>query len=175
MSVPLRIARLVLRHELPIEALRPYVDPPQRATPAAGQLSLWIRDADGTPERPWTITPETRFDCVALSCRGMKVSVCVARQIASGAQRTRDTWRGQGSEFPTCVTERCAQGRAIREATSGWLERRPEPFLGNRRSPAVQRALNETRARRRLERVGLLGDVPTIDDLDREPASHDGT
>jgi hypothetical protein len=134
-----------------------------RARGLLGLLALWVRDADGLPERPWRVQPNDVVACVTLDCT-VPAHVCVARQLASDVQRTRDTWRGQGSEYPSCVTARCAQGRGIREAldrnaTVAWRGEGPGGRLSRLRSDLQE----QHAARSRLALVGLLDDARTVD------------
>lgn len=101
------------------------------------------------------------FPCSTLHCSKVLARVCIARQRV-GDIETRDTWRGQAARYPHCVTRRCAEGRLVRSR----IGERPE-LAGDRRErprvageaaavlPPQQRA-----AKRRLEAVGLLDEVP---------------
>jgi hypothetical protein len=144
-----------------LEALR--LPPPPRRRGLLGLLALWVRDAEGLPERPWRVQPHDPVSCVTLDCT-VPAHVCVARQLASDAQRTRDTWRGQGSEYPSCVTARCAQGRGIREALEpgakvAWRGEGPGGRLSRLRSDLPE----QHAARTRLAVVGLTEAVSTVD------------
>lgn len=62
------------------------------------------------------------FHCGTLACR-LRARVCIARQLRSErelggdlAPRSSRRKRGIGIEFAHCRSDRCAQGRAIREA-----------------------------------------------------------
>jgi hypothetical protein len=164
--MPLALAeiRRLLRKPNALALIRSAAYPEPRPEPARPQLALWIVDGDGLPPRPWLICGDSQFDCLALGCKGMCARVCVARQAASDAQRTRDTWRGQGFDHPSCVTEKCAQGRAIRAVLDPthamrWRGAGPNARFGKGRSDAVE----QYEARCRLEAVGLLAEVPTVD------------
>lgn len=145
-------------------AVRSLAWPEPHATPTETvQRGLWIVDADGLPPRPWLICGNSEVRCATLGCTVM-ARVCVARQAASDSQRTRDTWRGQGFDYPNCVTERCAQGRAVRDALDPtrlmrWRGAGPGGRFDRGRKDAPQ----QYEARVRLERVGLLDAVPTVD------------
>jgi hypothetical protein len=139
-----------------------YPEPRPRA-PGAPQLVFWALDATGLPERPWRVGPDTVFDCRALGCQ-FTARICVTRQMASDLQRTKDTWRGEASIYPRCVTERCAQGRGIREALDPaagvtWHGAGP----GKRFEPSRRDAVEVARARARLRACGALDEAPTID------------
>jgi hypothetical protein len=134
-----------------------------------GALCLWVVDADGLPPRPWRVYRDT-----VILCRALKAAVpahcCVARQQASDMQRTRDTWRGEASAYPHCVTERCAQGRGIREALDPhasvtWRGAGPGGRIDRLRGgQAAQEA-----ARKRMRLEGLL-DEERILDVTPDPA-----
>ncbi len=95
------------------------------ANPAFGsgsaQLVLWAIDGEGLPPRPWRIGPDFSFRCAALRCP-ITAGECVERQKVTDAQRPSGDARSssgrrcQVSDFPSCDTLRCAQGRGIREA-----------------------------------------------------------
>lgn len=140
--------------------------PPERPDVLPGQLALWVVDAEGLPERPWRLPDSTRFACRALACT-VTARECAFRQAVSAVSRTGDTWRGQASEFPSC-SARCAQGRGIAAALSPatLAEIREEAarharHRGAELSPA-QKAAQE-RARKRMEREGLLDPTPSLD------------
>ncbi len=95
------------------------------------------------------------FPCPTLGVTKMRACICVARQLQGDGQ-TSDTWRGQASRYPSCVSSRCADGRAIR-STLGDPEGGQRPRTGMR--------LEQSMARARLAARGLLDDVPTIDAL----------
>jgi hypothetical protein len=129
------------------------------------QLALWVVDSDGLPPRPWRLYRDSIVDCTTLGCP-VPAHICVARQIAAGLQRTHDTHRGQASEYVTCVTERCAQGRGVRAALD------PQDAVvwkgegaGKRASPTRRRRekAKQNAARSRMESVGLLDEVRTLD------------
>jgi hypothetical protein len=131
---------------------------------AQPQLALWVRDADGLPPRPWRIHPDDHFDCKVLGCKGLRARVCVARQQATDIQRTRQTSRGQGTDYPSCDTRRCAQGRGIREA----LDRRESVTWkgagpGGRFERLAKDVAKQEAARRRLRETGLLDEAPSMD------------
>jgi len=172
MSLALRELRRVLRGPTPLSALRqlaypePRPDPPQRS-----QLALWVVDGPGLPQRPWRVHPDLAFRCEALGCDGVLVRTCVARQLATDAQRTRQSSRGQGTEYPSCDTRKCLQGRGIRAAlgpSAGitW----DGAWVGGRfqRERSRVDARGQDRARDRLDRAGLLDPVRTLD-VDEDP------
>lgn len=163
-AVTLRMLRVALRAPNPLALIRgiAFPEPPPPTTPIP-QLSLWVVDADGLPPRPWRLAPDATVECRTLKCT-LAACRCVARQMASDVQRTKDTWRGEASAYPHCVTDRCAQGRGVRAAldpSAGVTWRGAGPgkrFEASRRDvEAVARA----RARQRAE--GLLDEAPTID------------
>lgn len=129
--------------------------------PCSPQLVLWAQDAPDLPPRPWRIGPEFTFRCAALGstvCAGD----CVRRQQVSDLQRTRDTWRGEGSEYPACVTERCAQGRGIRLAVDADVHfRRVGPGKRQRALRSDLRA--QSVARKRMQTAGLLEEERILD------------
>ncbi|MCM2332759.1 MAG: hypothetical protein NDI82_02295 [Anaeromyxobacteraceae bacterium] len=108
------------------------------------------------------LTPSTPIACQTLHAV-VPASCCVLRQLVSERQRTRDVWRGQGSDHPTC-TERCAQGVAIRAELAGAL---PAAWRGVGPGHRFTRTRDDVeaqyRARMRQERSGLLAPVPTVD------------
>lgn len=118
-TVMLADLRRLLREPSPIRivvALKAIVFPePQPPPQELPQLALWTIDADGLPPRPWRIQADDLFRCRTLGC-DVDARRCVMRQLVSEVQRTKDGWRGQASEYPSCVTEGCAQGRGVREA-----------------------------------------------------------
>ncbi len=174
MSLALARLRIILRLENPMPVLRAlaYPEPPVKC-PELPQAELWVVDASGLPPRPWRVHPESRFDCTTLGCQGLQVKVCVARQLASEKQRTKDSWRGEGGDFPHCVTEKCAQGRGLREALApgvkvSWLGAGPgKRFDRGRKGRALQIA-----AQIRQRRIGLLDRVRVLD-LDPDPTGGD--
>lgn len=107
------------------------------------------------------------FPCKTLGVSRMLAGVCLARQQASEASRTRDTWRGQAPRYPHCQTCLCADGRRIRAKIGGAAGSKQRPQTRQAAAaggwdsdlPPEQRA-----ARDRLAARGLLGDVPTLDE-----------
>jgi hypothetical protein len=85
------------------------------------------------------------------------VRTCLLRQSCCGRQRTQQTTRGQGTYFPSC--DGCAQGAAVR-AEHGALDWRGAGPGGR----FDRSRFGQIAARRRLERVGLLDAVPSIDE-----------
>lgn len=169
MPIAIPELRKILKQPNALAVLRARVYPEPAPEPCRPQLALWVVDDEGLPPRPWLICGDTRFDCRALGCKNLPARICVARQAASDAQRTRDTWRGQGFDYPLCVSERCAQGRAIRAALDPthavrWRGAGPNGRFDRGRSDAVE----QYEARQRLAAVGLLDEVPTVD---AEPAA----
>lgn len=174
MAIPVAIVRKVLSGELPMAFLRSYVMPVARATPTGLQLSLWVVDQDGLAARPWKLDPALEFRCQSLGCT-LKVGTCVLRQQISDAQRTRTASRGQGTQYPHCVTERCAQGRGIRLALGPGIHI-PWSGIGQGKrlqaglSPQQKRSQREAQARQQA--AGLLDEV-TVLDVDEDPNEHD--
>lgn len=115
---------------------------------------------------PEQLSPGSAIFCRRLQCT-LSARVCALRQSASELQRTKDTWRGESSAYPSCVTSRCAQGREVRAAVEAngpirWKGVGPGGrFCRDRHNLRAQH-----QARQRLIRTGALGAVPTID---REP------
>jgi hypothetical protein len=163
-TVPLQVLRAALRMPNPIAVIKDLVfPPPSVGVPQLPQLALWVVDDEGLPPRPWRIYADNVVCCRTLQCT-LRASQCVARQLASDIQKTKDTWRGEASSYPHCVTERCAQGRGVREALDptakvAWRGAGP----GGRFEPGKRGAEAVARARSRLKAVGLLDDVPTCD------------
>lgn len=163
-TVPLQALRAALRSANPMALIRSmaWPEPPAEPVPLP-QLALWVVDGEGLPLRPWRLYADSEIDCRALGC-SLSAGVCVTRQLASQVQRTKDTWRGEASSYPTCVTERCAQGRGIREAldpAAGVSWRGCGP--GGRFEPAKRGGEGVARAKARLGAVGLLDNVSTCD------------
>jgi hypothetical protein len=114
-------------------------------------------------------TPRTAFHCRALGCL-LPMGTCVRRQARSDRQlRTTQTWRGDGLDFPFCVTTRCELGRQVRGALdpdTTWSWRGAGPggrFEGSR--PAREKRL-QLAARDHLLAEGALDAPRSIDDLD---------
>jgi hypothetical protein len=113
------------------------------------------------------IAPQSLIRCSTLAC-SLRAQICVVRQLASDRQRTHDTWRGIASEYPSCRTDRCAQGKAVREALEAsatgsrraWAGEGP----GGRWLPLRSDLAEQHAARERLASVGLLRDVPSFDE-----------
>lgn len=147
--------------------------PPAPAVEAAQpppQLALWVVDGEGLPPRPWRIYRDSIVACSTLGC-SVPAHVCVARQQASELQTTHDTWRGTASEHPSCVTERCAQGRGVRAALDpnagvSWSGTGPRGRMAGRGRRA-DRAAQEA-AREALRRAGGLEEVRVLD-VDPDP------
>lgn len=55
------------------------------------------------------------FDCERLNVTNLPASICVTRQRVTDLQRTQQTSRGQGTDYPLCDTRTCDQGRSLRE------------------------------------------------------------
>lgn len=149
-------------------ALRPTPGPPAETLP--GQLVLWVVDGEGLPPRPWRVLPDDVFDCVALGCRGMAVRTCVVRQLATDAQRTGQSSRGQGTEHPSCDTRKCAQGRGIRGALDPAAAVTWQGAGPGGRFARPRRQQEQDAARTRQERVGLLDPVRCLD-VDPDPSA----
>jgi hypothetical protein len=170
-TLTLGTLRRLLRADNPLQALRALAYPRRGPSLApAPQLTLWVAVGERLPEIPWRLQPQDVFDCATLSCRGMTVATCVTRQLVSEAQRTRDTWRGEAGEFPHCVTERCAQGRCIREALDPKVQLRWKGAGQKGRVMPLRRGAvaQQIQARERMSLAGLLDPVPTIDQGPRE-------
>jgi hypothetical protein len=115
-------------------------------------------------EQPRELELDSRIACRALHAI-VAARVCLLRQAVSRRQRTQDTCRGQGSMFPSC-TDKCEQGAAIRASVPGadrvrWRGAGP----GGRFDRGRGHAQDQMAARRRLELVGLLDEVSSIDAL----------
>lgn len=163
-TVTLSVLRAVLRAPSPLAALRAlaWPEPPKVAAPLP-QLALWVVDADGLPARPWRLYADSVVACTTLRCT-LYAAQCVARQKASDIQRTKDTWRGEASAYPHCVTEKCAQGRGVRAALDpaaqvAWRGAGP----GGRFERSRRDVEDVARARARQRATGLLDEVPSID------------
>ena len=153
------------------ETLHSALCPGPADAPIPGQRALWVVDSPGLPPRPWRILPETRFNCHTLGCDGMEARTCVLRQLSTDAQRTEQASRGQGTDFPSCDSRKCAQGRGIREALydpEGAVRWRG---VGPGGRFDVSRG-GSGASRRRHEREGLL-DAVRILDLDPDPVTED--
>jgi hypothetical protein len=162
------------------EGLHDELRPASEGSPPAlpGQLALWVVDGDGLPPRPWRLSPDDVFNCITLGCR-MSVRECVRRQMVTDAQRMdqggrKSQWasRGQGGDFPSCDTKKCAQGRGNRQALAPaagveWKGAGP----GGRCLPERPRAEREAQkaARMKLGRVGLLDELRVLD-LSEDPS-----
>ncbi len=177
MPVALCQLRRALASENPIAEIRALVAPrpPPLAREARPQAALWVVDAEGLPPRPWRVYRDTEIRCIALRCT-LLAGVCVARQAASEAQRPRhlhngktDTRRGEASDYPSCDTRRCAQGRGIREALDPTVH---VAWRGTGPNGRFERGPNDLgaqfAARQRLERVGLGTGVPSCDEPPNE-------
>jgi hypothetical protein len=121
-------------------------------------------------QQPQQLTLESCFRCDVLHAV-VSVRCCLKRQRVSRRQRTRDTHRGQCSDFPSC-TDRCAQGVAIRRDTPGanrvrWRGAGQDGRMLPGQSPRTKGL--QVEARRRLELAGLLAVPPCIDAPPLEP------
>lgn len=104
------------------------------------------------------------FRCERLGTEGMPAHVCVTRQRVTDVQRTQQTSRGQGSDYPHCDSRSCEQGRRIREALDpAGLIRWRGAGPGGRFERPVKDAAAQAAAKARMAKVGLLEDAPTID------------
>lgn len=166
MGVTFSVLRKALQSPNPLAVLRGIAFPEQAPEPERrSQLALWVVDDEGLPPRPWLICGNTPIDCRTLGCKSLLARVCVARQAASDAQRTRDTWRGQGFDYPHCVTEKCAQGRAIRNALDPTHVMRWRGAGANLRFDKGRRdAVQQYEAKVRMQWAGLLEDVRSMDE-----------
>jgi hypothetical protein len=163
-TVTLTVLRAVLRAPSPIAALRAlaWPEPPRVAGPLP-QLALWVVDADGLPARPWRLYADSQVACTTLRCT-LYASQCVARQKASDIQKTKDTWRGEASSYPHCVTEKCAQGRGVRTALDPAAQVDWRGAGPGGRFERSRRDVESVAAARAAQRaVGLLDAPPTID------------
>lgn len=121
--------------------------PGVQAPPPGGELAL-----------------SSRFACHVLHAI-VPVRCCLVRQATIRRQRTKDTWRGQGTIFPSC--DGCTQGAAIRAAVGvlvTWRGRGPGGRFDRGRDPARRGIAAQRAARARLRVVGLLDIVPCLDE-----------
>lgn len=156
-----------------LRALRQRLVAPKVTAALPGQLDLLAWRPHVALARVDVVPPaQAAFDCPHLGAprpdgsRGrclMMLGTCVARQQVSDLQRTRDTERGQAPEYPSCQTDRCATGRAIRALLDpqrkGWRGVGP----GGRFLPMRSDLAQQEAARQRQAAAGLLEDVPTLD------------
>jgi hypothetical protein len=106
------------------------------------------------------------FACQQLGCI-LSRRQCVTRQAVSEVQITSQKSRGVAPDYPHCVTEHCGQGRKLRDMLDpgrmvGRFLRLSGPgrrWVNGRRDIAQQRS-----ARQHLLAVGMLEEMPTIDD-----------
>ena len=109
------------------------------------------------------LDPASRFRCRALGCT-LRVGCCLLRQAVSRRQRTTQISRGVGGDFPSC-SDACAQGAEIRRAVAlsvSWRGHGPGGrFEGG---PARGTLRAQLEARWRLQVVGLLEPVPSMDE-----------
>jgi hypothetical protein len=110
------------------------------------------------------LTPCSPFRCAVLHAI-LPVRVCLLRQAVSARQRTHDTWRGQGSDFPSC-TERCALGAKVRRSVAGADSVTWKGSGQNRRVALAspRHRMEQLVAMRRLAVVGLLEIPPCLDE-----------
>lgn len=106
------------------------------------------------------MSPEAPIRCVTLHAT-VPARCCILRQAVARTGRTLQASRGQGTTFPSC--DGCRQGAKIRAAIDGadritWRGAGPGHRFEREGIACAQLA-----ARRRLELVGALGPVPTID------------
>lgn len=144
------------------------LEPPPPRPPPPGQSILAMNRL--------IIHPAHVIVCRTLGCEVLPAGVCVARQVASEVQRTKDTWRGNAGDYPHCVTEKCAQGRAVREALDPtaaalWKGEGAGGRIVARRSRKELAA--QEKARSAKERVGLLDEVRVVD-VHPDPAGEEG-
>jgi hypothetical protein len=131
-----------------------------------GAIACWVSSALLAPPEPHLVSDT--FHCSTLHAT-VRARVCIVRQLRSEEQVTRDTWRGQGSDYPSC-TQRCAQGCAIRAALGGELLRADVrgPLRGSRGFGLRRRERpdlsEQVVARARLRVVGLLEIPPSLDE-----------
>lgn len=113
-----------------------------------------------SPE-PLPVALGERFRCALLGCT-LRAETCITRQAVSERQRTQQTSRGQGTDFPSCTTGRCRQGTKIRKRLD------PDRLITWRgagpgaRFERLGRLEGTTYQRLRLS--GALEPVPTIDE-----------
>ncbi len=108
------------------------------------------------------------FRCARLNADDVPVHTCVTRQVVTDLQRSRQVSRGQGSDYPSCDSRSCDQGRSIRgrldpSTPIAWQGAGPGGRFERERSRglfAVQEA-----ARTKLDRVGLLAQASTVDQV----------
>lgn len=148
-----------------VDRLRPPTPKEDSDSAPVPQLALWVIDSDGLPPRPWRLYRDSVVHCAAYGCP-VPAHICVVRQLASEVQRTHDTHRGQASDYPACNTARCAQGRGVRAALDPtdeviWNGEGAGKRAG--RSKRRKEKRKQEAARARLERVGLLDEVRTLD------------
>jgi hypothetical protein len=55
------------------------------------------------------------FDCERLSVTALPACICVTRQRVTDLQRTQQSSRGQGTDYPLCDSRTCSQGKSIRD------------------------------------------------------------
>lgn len=77
------------------------------------------------------LQPDSLFLCDTLSCV-LAAKECVRRQATNDMRSpgTRDSWRGQGPVYPTCISS-CVEGRVVRLAMPRFRPR-PAAFLARR-------------------------------------------
>jgi hypothetical protein len=92
--------------------------------------------------------------------------VCVMRQRISDLQTTQDHHRGTSTEYPHCVTARCALGRHRREILDPDHTHpdRSSSLVSRRRFSKSEQAA-QLAARARKAKVGLLDETSTVDGL----------
>jgi hypothetical protein len=156
------------------EAVIDQVRPAPREKAQDAQLDLWVGDGEKVSVLPWRLDPFYRFPCQTLRCE-TRAGECVRRQLDTEGQGTRDTWRGQAAEFPSCNTK-CLQGAAVRAALDpasrvaleAAAEKARGPArgasgFGLRRRRSKKDRDRQVEAKERQAQVGLLDDAPTID------------
>jgi hypothetical protein len=79
------------------------------------------------------------FDCERLNVTNLPACICVTRQRVTDLQRTRQSSRGQGTDYPLCDTRTCEQGRSLRErldpnAPTTWRGSGPGGRFGSERT-----------------------------------------
>lgn len=133
-----------------VAMLRALEAPPAPRSSSHGQLML-------------AFVRSLTFRCAALDVERMQIGTCIDRQRITEAQRTEQSSRGQGTDYPHCDSLRCAQGRTLREMVDPtdvqWRGQGP----GGRFAKDRYTGRDANRARERLRVVGLLDEVRILD------------
>jgi hypothetical protein len=146
-----------------------------RSTAAAKLRALGAdprRDVFGPKPTRQLVLSFMSFRCERLGVESMSAHVCVTRQKVTDLQRTKQTSRGQSSDYPRCDSRSCEVGRRIRERLDAHArETWTGAGFGGRfaRGRENADASKQEAARRRQEAEGRL-DAPRILDIDPDPA-----